>query len=49
MLVLVLGVAVTAVLVATAGYHARLRAADMGSMSDHWLASYNASRPSASQ
>lgn len=49
MLILTLGLVLTAILLAQVGYWSRLRAADLGSMSHQWTAAHNASQPSSSQ
>jgi hypothetical protein len=49
MLILTLGLVLTAILLAQVSYWSRLRAADLGSMSHQWTAAYNASQPSSSQ
>lgn len=48
MLILTLGLALTAILLAKVGYWGRMRAADPGSMSHQWMAAHNASQPSSS-
>ena len=49
MLVIVLGVVLTAIIVAKVGYRSGAHSLDFGTMSHQWLAAYNASRPSSSQ
>ena len=48
MLIVTLGVVLTAVVVAKAGRRATLRPADLGSMSHQWVAGHNASRQESS-
>lgn len=43
-----LGLVLTAVLLAKAGYRDGFQAADLGCMSHQWVAAYNASQPSSS-
>jgi hypothetical protein len=49
MLIFALGLGLTAVLLAQVGYWGRMRAAELGSMSQQWMAAHNASQPSSSQ
>jgi hypothetical protein len=49
MLILTLGLVLTAILLAQVGYWSSVRTADLGSMSHQWTAAYNASQPSSSQ
>ena len=48
MLIVTLGLVLTAILLAKVGYWSREHAAGFGSMSQHWVAAYNASQPSSS-
>ena len=48
MLALALGLGLTSVLLASIARRRGMRTADLGAMSDHWVASYNASSQSSS-
>ena len=48
MLALALGLGLTTILVATIARRRGTRTADLGAMSDHWVAAYNASLQSSS-
>lgn len=49
MLIVTLGLVLTAILLGKVGHWGRMRAADLGSMSHQWMAAHNASRPSSWQ
>ncbi len=48
MIVLAFGLALTAALLASVRFRGGFRGADLGSMSEHWVAAYNASQPASS-
>jgi hypothetical protein len=48
MLILTLGLVLTAILLAKVGYWGKRHAADLGSMSHQWVAAYQSSRHASS-
>lgn len=48
MLIVTLGLMLTVILLWNLGYWGRLHAAELGTMSQRWLASYQASQPASS-